>query len=371
MSEFISDSQRHYNGISSVLKIDAKIFIAILLITFLGLVTIYSSSSGDLSLVIKQATRIVIGIFTMIFIAQVHPDNLRLFAPFLYFITFVLLVAVLFFGVGNTADRWLDLFFFRFQPSELMKIFVPLMIASFYGDKSLPPRFKHLVVAALIIIVPALLIAKQPDLGTAILITSSGIIAIFLSGIRLSHIFLGLIFVIGAMPLLWSLMYDYQKARVLSFFSPDQDILGSGYHLVQSKIALGSGGLFGKGYMNGTQSKLDFLPENHTDFIFSAFGEEFGFIGVLLLITLYVLATFRGMSISIKATDNFSRILSGTLILTIFLYVLVNVGMVIGILPIVGAPLPFMSYGGTSMLTVFAALGIIMSIKSHQRLLRK
>ena len=166
-------------------------------------------------------------------------------------------------------------------------------------------------------------------------------------------------------------MYDYQKSRILSFFSPDQDVLGSGYHLVQSKIALGSGGLFGKGYMNGTQSKLDFLPENHTDFIFSAFGEEFGFMGVLLLITLYVLATFRGMGISIKATDNFSRILSGTLILTIFLYVLVNIGMVIGILPIVGAPLPFMSYGGTSMLTVFAALGIIMSIKSHQRLMRK
>ena len=206
---------------------------------------------------------------------------------------------------------------------------------------------------------------------TLLLPNLTGIIAIFLSGIRLVHIFLGLAFVIGAIPFLWSLMYDYQKSRILSFFSPDQDVLGSGYHLVQSKIALGSGGLFGKGYMNGTQSKLDFLPENHTDFIFSAFGEEFGFMGVLLLITLYVLATFRGKSISIKATDNFSRILSGTLILTIFLYVLVNIGMVIGILPIVGAPLPFMSYGGTSMLTVFAALGIIMSIKSHQRLMRK
>ena len=166
-------------------------------------------------------------------------------------------------------------------------------------------------------------------------------------------------------------MYDYQKSRILSFFSPNQDVLGSGYHLAQSKIALGSGGMFGKGYNNGTQSKLDFLPENHTDFIFSAFGEEFGFIGVSILIILYVLVVFRGISISIKATDNFSRILSGTLILTIFLYVLVNIGMVVGILPVVGAPLPFMSYGGTSMLTVFAALGVIMSIKSHQRLMRK
>ena len=364
-----ADSQ--FRGISSIFKIDLKLFTIVMVIVSLGLITLYSVSGGDTTLIIKQTIRIIIGLVAMILLAQIHPDNFRLFSPILYFGGIFLLILTIFFGVGKSADRWLDFYFFRFQPSELMKIFVPLMIASFYGDKSLPPRFRHLVVAALIIIVPALLIAKQPDLGTAILITSSGIIAIFLSGIRLSHIFLGLIFVIGEMPLLWSLMYDYQKARVLSFFSPDQDILGSGYHLVQSKIALGSGGLFGKGYMNGTQSKLDFLPENHTDFIFSAFGEEFGFIGVLLLITLYVLATFRGMSISIKATDNFSRILSGTLILTIFLYVLVNVGMVIGILPIVGAPLPFMSYGGTSMLTVFAALGIIMSIKSHQRLLRK
>ena len=364
-------SSSEFEGISSLLKIDLKLFVIVMTIVFLGLSTLYSVSSGDTSLVIKQSVRIIIGLVAMILLAQIHPDNFRLFSPVLYFGGIFLLILTIFFGVGKSADRWLDFYFFRFQPSELMKIFVPLMIASFYSDKSLPPRFKHLIVAALIIIIPALLIAKQPDLGTAILITSSGIIAIFLSGIRLAHIFLGIIFVIGAIPFLWSLMYDYQKARVLSFFSPDQDVLGSGYHLVQSKIALGSGGLFGKGYMNGTQSKLDFLPENHTDFIFSAFGEEFGFMGVLLLITLYVLATFRGMSISIKATDNFSRILSGTLILTIFLYVLVNVGMVIGILPIVGAPLPFMSYGGTSMLTVFATLGIIMSIKSHQRLMRK
>ncbi len=364
-------SANEFAGISSLFKIDLKLFAIISIIVFLGLITLFSVSGGDSTLIIKQSVRILIGLVAMILLAQIHPDNFRLFSPLLYFGGIFLLILTIFFGVGKSADRWLDFYFVRFQPSELMKIFVPLMIASFYADKSLPPKFKHLVVAALIIIIPALLIAKQPDLGTAILITSSGIIAIFLSGIRLAHIFLGVIFVIGAIPLLWSLMYDYQKARVLSFFSPDQDVLGSGYHLVQSKIALGSGGLFGKGYMNGTQSKLDFLPENHTDFIFSAFGEEFGFMGVLLLITLYVLATFRGMSISIKATDNFSRILSGTLILTIFLYVLVNIGMVIGILPIVGAPLPFMSYGGTSMLTVFAALGIIMSIKSHQRLMRK
>ena len=367
----MSYSTNQFGGISSLLKIDLKLFMIIMTIVFLGLITLYSVSSGDNSLVLKQLVRITVGLVAMVLLAQIHPDNFRLFSPFLYFGGILLLVLTIFFGVGKSADRWLDFYFFRFQPSELMKIFVPLMIASFYSDKELPPRFKNLVIAAVIIIIPALLIAKQPDLGTAILITSSGIIAIFLSGIRLVHILLGVAFVIGAIPVLWSMMYDYQKSRVLSFFSPEQDALGSGYHLIQSKIALGSGGLFGKGYMNGTQSKLDFLPENHTDFIFSAFGEEFGFIGVLLLITLYVLAVIRGMSISIKATDNFARILSGTLILTIFLYVLVNIGMVIGLLPIVGAPLPFMSYGGTSMLTVFAALGIIMSVKSHQRLMRK
>ena len=371
MSEFISDGKRHYGGISSILRIDAKIFIAILLITFLGLLTIYSSSSGDLSLVIKQATRIVIGIVTMIFIAQVHPDNLRLFAPFLYFVTFVLLVVVLFFGVGNTADRWLDLYLFRFQPSELMKVFVPLMVAYYYSNKPLPPKSAYLLIASLIVLIPVLMIMKQPDLGTALLIGMSGAIAILLAGISLKF-FLGSSFTIILLaPVLWMNMHDYQKQRVLTFFDPESDPMGAGYHLLQSKIALGSGGFFGKGLFNGTQSKLGFVPEHSTDFIFSAFGEEFGFLGVFLLLSLYLFIALRGLSISVKATDNFGRILSGTLSLTLFLYVIVNVGMVIGFLPVVGAPLPFMSYGGTSMVTLFATVGIIMSIKSHQRILRK
>ena len=364
-------SSAQFSGLSALFKIDLKLFVLVMLIVVIGLATLFSVSGGDINLVIKQLIRIAIGLTAMILLAQIHPDNFRLFSPLLYIFGIILLVLTIFFGVGKSADRWLDFYIFRFQPSELMKIFVPLMIASFYSDKALPPKLKNLSIAVIIIVIPALLIAKQPDLGTALLITSSGVIAIFLSGIKLSHIFLGIGLVIGAIPLLWSYMYEYQKSRILSFFSPNTDALGSGYHLAQSKISLGSGGLFGKGYMNGTQSQLDFLPENHTDFIFSAFGEEFGFFGVFVLITLYVLVALRGMSISIKATDNFSRILSATLILTIFLYVLVNVGMVVGILPIVGAPLPFMSYGGTSMLTVFAALGIIMSIKSHQRLMRK
>ena len=365
----ISNSQ--FGGVSSLLKIDLKLFMIVMIIVILGLVTLFSVSGADSNLILKQLVRVFVGLVAMILLAQIHPDNFRLFSPILYLLGIILLILTIFFGVGKSADRWLDFYFVRFQPSELMKIFVPLMIASFYSDKALPPKLKNLIIAVLIIVIPAALIAKQPDLGTALLITSSGVLAILLSGVRFSHILLGFILVLGALPLLWSFMYDYQKSRILSFFNPEQDLLGSGYHLAQSKIALGSGGFFEKGYMNGTQSQLDFLPENHTDFIFSAFGEEFGFMGVMVLITLYVLITLRGISISIKATDNFARILSGTLTLTIFLYVLVNIGMVIGILPVVGAPLPFMSYGGTSMLTVFSALGIIMSIKSHQRLMRK
>ena len=371
MNDYIDSDNGRYRGLSSILKIDAKIFISIILITILGLMTIYSSSSGDMSLVLKQFTRIVIGIVTMVFIAQVHPDNLRLFAPFLYFFSFILLVLVLFFGVGNTADRWLDLYFIRFQPSELMKIFVPLMVAYYYSNKPLPPRTKYLFVAVLIVILPVLMIMKQPDLGTALLIGMSGAIAILLAGISIRFFFGSTISIILFVPILWMNMHDYQKQRVMTFFDPESDPMGAGYHLLQSKIALGSGGFFGKGFFNGTQSKLGFVPEHSTDFIFSAFGEEFGFLGVLLLMSLYLFIALRGLSISVKASDNFGRILSGTLSLTLFLYVIVNVGMVIGFLPVVGAPLPFMSYGGTSMVTLFATVGIIMSIKSHQRILRK
>ena len=371
MNDYIESNRKPFRGLSSLFYIDVKLLIPILLITIIGLITIYSSSSGDMSLVIKQFTRIIIGLVVMIFIAQVHPDNLKLFAPILYSLTLILLFLVLFFGVGKSADRWLDLYFIRFQPSELMKIFVPLMLASYYADKPLPPRIKYIIIAILLALVPVILIMKQPDLGTSLLIGMSGAIAILLAGMSLKF-FIGSSFSVAALvPFLWMNMHQYQKQRVLTFFNPESDPLGSGYHLMQSKIALGSGGFFGKGFFNGTQSKLGFVPEQSTDFILTAFGEEFGFMGVLVLMLLYLFIALRGISISIKATDNFGRILSGTLSLTIFLYVLVNVGMVIGFLPVVGAPLPFMSYGGTSMVTLFATAGIIMSIKSHQRILRK
>ncbi|MBH44805.1 MAG: rod shape-determining protein RodA [Gammaproteobacteria bacterium] len=366
-----NDTSRVVSGISNFLKIDTKLFVVVMIIVFVGVITIYSISYGDTSLVMKQIIRVLVGLTAMVFLAQIHPDTFRLFAPGLYYICLLLLILVLLFGVGKSADRWLDLYFIRFQPSELMKIFVPLMLASYYYDKPLPPRFKYLVIASLIILIPMFLIMKQPDLGTALLIGMSGVIAILLGGMSIRFFIGSTVLLTATLPILWYNLHEYQKQRILTFFEPESDPLGTGYHLIQSKIALGSGGLFGKGYMNGTQSKLEFLPENHTDFIFSAFGEEFGFIGILILMFLYLFIVLRGLSISIKATDNFSRILSGTLSLTIFLYVIVNIGMVIGILPVVGAPLPFMSYGGTSMVTVFAALGIIMSVKSHQRILRK
>ena len=370
MSDFI-DTKKPFSGLSALLYIDAKLVIPIMIITLIGLVTIFSSSSGDLNLVLKQLTRIMIGIITMILIAQVNPDNLKLFAPILYLFTVFLLALVLLFGVGNTADRWLDLYIIRFQPSELMKILVPLMLATFYADKPLPPKVTYILIAILIVLIPVFMIMRQPDLGTALLIGMSGAIAILLAGMSFRFFLAGVFSAASLIPILWLSMHQYQKQRVLTFFNPESDPMGSGYQLMQSKIALGSGGFFGKGFFNGSQSKLGFVPKRSTDFIFTAFGEEFGYLGVIILMSMYLFIALRGLSISIKATDNFGRILTGTLSLTIFVYVLVNVGMVIGFLPVVGAPLPFMSYGGTSMVTLFATIGMIMSVKSHQRILRK
>ncbi|MBT3549281.1 MAG: rod shape-determining protein RodA [Gammaproteobacteria bacterium] len=370
MSDFI-DTKKPFSGLSALLYIDAKLVIPIMIITLIGLVTIFSSSSGDLNLVLKQLTRIMIGIITMILIAQVNPDNLKLFAPILYLFTVFLLALVLLFGVGNTADRWLDLYIIRFQPSELMKILVPLMLATFYADKPLPPKVTYILIAILIVLIPVFMIMRQPDLGTALLIGMSGAIAILLAGMSFRFFLAGVFSAASLIPILWLSMHQYQKQRVLTFFNPESDPMGSGYQLMQSKIALGSGGFFGKGFFNGSQSKLGFVPERSTDFIFTAFGEEFGYLGVIILMSMYLFIALRGLSISIKATDNFGRILTGALSLTIFVYVLVNVGMVIGFLPVVGAPLPFMSYGGTSMVTLFATIGMIMSVKSHQRILRK
>jgi rod shape determining protein RodA len=295
---------------------------------------------------------------------------MRDMAYWLYGAGLILLIAVLFFGhEGKGAQRWLDLGFFRFQPSELMKLAVPILVATYLAERPLPPTVTRLVISLMMIIVPALLIAKQPDLGTAILIASSGLIVIFLSGISWRLIMGFIIAAASALPVLWYVMHDYQRQRVLTFLNPESDPLGAGYHIIQSKIAIGSGGLFGRGWLEGTQSQLAFLPERSTDFIFSVIAEEFGLIGVGLLLSSYLMIAARGLFIASDAQTSYARLLAGSISLTFLVYVFVNVGMVTGLLPVVGVPLPLVSYGGTSMVTLLAGFGILMSIHTHRRMM--
>ena len=284
----------------------------------------------------------------------------------------MLLILVLAAGdVGKGAQRWLDLYVIKFQPSEMMKLITPMMLAWYLSEKPLPPTVKPLLISAILVIMPTVLIASQPDLGTSILVAAAGFFVVFLAGLRwrvLLGVFLaGLAFI----PVLWRLMHDYQKQRVLTLLNPESDPLGSGYHIIQSKIAIGSGGIYGKGWLNGTQSQLDFLPERHTDFIFAVFAEEFGMMGAIVLLALYVFIILRGLYIASKAQDSFGRLLAGSLSLTFFVYLFVNVGMVTGVLPVVGVPLPLVSYGGTSMVTLMAGFGMLMSINSNRRLLSR
>mgnify|MGYP000082505146 FL=1 len=282
-----------------------------------------------------------------------------------------LLIAVLLFGdMGKGAQRWLNLGVTKFQPSEVMKLSLPMMMAWFLSKYTLPPSNKHTFISFCIIALPTLLIAKQPDLGTSLLVASSGFFVLFLAGLRFRILF-GLIALFAAfLPILWFyLMHSYQKQRVLTFLNPESDPLGSGYHIIQSKIAIGSGGLEGKGWLQGTQSQLEFLPERHTDFIFSVFSEEFGFVGVLLLLAVYAFVIIRGTIIAIRAQEGFTKLLAGSLILTFFVYLFVNIGMVSGLMPVVGVPLPLVSYGGTSIVTLMASFGILMAIATNKRLL--
>jgi len=284
-----------------------------------------------------------------------------------------MLVGVLLFGVSSKgAQRWLDLGVTRFQPSELMKIAVPMMVAWYIGRNHLPPRVIHLTIGFAIVMVPTVLIKEQPDLGTSILIASSGIFVLFLSGLSWRLIgFFSATIALAAWPFWHYGMHDYQRQRVLTFLDPESDPLGSGYHIIQSKIAIGSGGIEGKGWLQGTQSQLEFLPERHTDFIFSVLSEEFGLFGVCLLLCMYLFIIGRGLYIAVNAQDAFGKLLAGALTLTFFVYVFVNIGMVSGLLPVVGVPLPLISYGGTSMVTLMAGFGIIMSIATDKRMLLK
>lgn len=351
------------------LNIDGPLLGGVVLICAFGLVVLYSAVGENTRLLVNQVIRLGIAFIGMFIVAQMSPDFLRRWTPWGYLAGLVLLVLVLTTGeVGQGARRWLDLGI-RFQPSEIMKLAVPMMCAWFLHDRSLPPRAGHLLVLAVVIVVPTVLIARQPDLGTALLIAASGLIVIVLAGLSI-RVMLGLavLSVPGAF-VLWNFMQEYQKQRVLTLLNPDSDPLGAGYNIIQSKIAIGSGGLFGKGWTNGSQAQLEYLPERDTDFIFAVMGEELGLLGVLALLCLYVFVIGRGLYIAIQAPDTYSRLLAGSISLTFFVYVFVNTAMVTGLVPVVGIPLPLVSFGGTSMVTLLAGFGILMSIQSHRKLL--
>ena len=352
------------------LHIDAVLMLGLVLLLGVGLLMLYSAGGQDMGLIVRQLIRMGMAMTAMLVIAQINPDRMRDSAYWLYGLGLVLLLAVLLFGhEGKGAQRWLDLGFFRFQPSEIIKLAVPILVAAFLAERPLPSSAWRLILAFGLIGLPAFLIAKQPDLGTAILIASSGLIVLFLSGISWKIIFGFVGSAAAAAPVLWYFMHDYQRQRVLTFLNPESDPLGAGYHIIQSKIAIGSGGTFGQGWLQGTQSHLEFLPERSTDFIFAVIAEEFGLVGVALLLCLYLLIAFRGLYIASQGQTSFSRLLAGSISITFLVYVFVNVGMVTGLLPVVGVPLPLISYGGTSMVTLLAGFGILMSIHTHRRMM--
>ena len=351
------------------LHLDGPLLLAVLAVCTAGLVVLFSAAGEDVGVFLRQAARVGLGLGVMVAVAQVPPRVLRAVAPWLYAVGVLLLVAVALFGdIAMGAQRWLDLGFIRFQPSEIMKIALPLACAWYLHDRPLPPDFKTLLVLAVAILVPVLLIAEQPDLGTSLLVAAGGALVVLLAGLQLRYI-LGLgALLAGAVPILWHFLHDYQRQRVLTFLNPQNDPLGAGYHTIQSQIAIGSGGVFGKGYMNGSQAHLEFLPERSTDFIFAVIGEEWGLVGLAVLIGLYLLVIARGLYIAMQAQDTFTRLVAGALTLLFAVYMFVNAGMVAGLLPVVGVPLPLVSYGGTSMVTLMAGFGILMSVHSRRKL---
>ncbi len=374
MSLKISDPSQPRNlsltDLLARIHIDAVLLFGLLGLMSFGLVVLYSSGGQDTGLLIRQLIRIGTALTVMLVLAQIRPDRMRDASFWLFAMGLLLLISVLVFGhEGKGAQRWLNLGFVRFQPSEMMKLAVPILVAAYLTREPLPPSPLKLIIGLLMIVVPSLLIAKQPDLGTSLLIASSGLIVLFLAGIswRIIFGFIGLS--AAALPVLWYVMHDYQRQRVLTFLNPESDPLGSGYHIIQSKIAIGSGGIFGQGWLQGTQSNLEFLPERSTDFIFAVIAEEFGLIGVALLLISYLCIAGRGLYIASQAQTSFGRLLAGSISLTFLVYVFVNVGMVTGLLPVVGVPLPLISYGGTSMVTLLAGFGILMSIHTHRRMM--
>ncbi len=348
-------------------RFDMPLAGALLLLAIVGLATQYSASDLDRDKAIAQGARLLLGGVLMALISRVPPSTLRNWTPWLFAGSVVLLILVAMHGEGRGADRWLDLSIVRFQPSELLKLTMPMMVAWYLNQRPMPPSWTTLAVIALLIAIPAALIAKQPDLGTALLIVASGLFAVFLAGLAWWRIGLILGSVIAAAPVAWHFLHEYQRNRVRMLLDPESDPLGLGWHIIQSKIAVGSGGLWGKGWHHGTQSRLEFLPEHTTDFIFSVFAEEWGLIGVLLLLVLYLFIIGRSLWIAANAKDTYSRLLAGAISMAFFVYVIVNGGMITGILPVVGVPLPLVSYGGTSAVSLLAGFGVLMSIHAHRR----
>lgn len=351
--------------------IDSTLLVLLLSLSMLGLAALFSASYDTPSRVASQLGNLALALVAMWLVAQVPPQTMMRFAVPAYVIGLALLVAVALFGdVVNGARRWLHIGVTRFQPSEMMKLALPLMLAWYFHKHESALRLRDFAIAALLLVVPLGLIARQPDLGTAALVGAAGFYVIFFAG--LSWRVLGTLtaLFVAALPLGWHFLHGYQRKRVLTLLDPSQDPLGAGYHIIQSTIAVGSGGLSGKGWLNGTQAHLEFIPERHTDFIFAVFSEEFGLIGNIVLLVLYTLLIARGLMIAANAATVFARLLAGAIALMYFTYAFVNMGMVSGILPVVGVPLPFISYGGTALLTLFIGAGILMSVHRHRKLVQ-
>jgi rod shape determining protein RodA len=351
------------------LRLDGPLLAGLAAIAVYGQFVLYSTSGGDWESVLRGSVRLALGAALMLALAQVRPGFLRRLTPWLYVTGLVLLIVVDAIGyIGKGAQRWLDLGFIRFQPSELMKLAVPMTCAWILRERPLPPDPRTLGLLAGVILVPTALTIVQPDLGTGLLILMGGLIVVLLAGLQIRYIVTLALGGVAAAVIGWSFLHDYQRQRVLTFLDPQTDPLGSGYHIIQSIIAIGSGGIFGKGYLQGSQGQLEFLPERTTDFVFAVVGEELGLVGALVLIGLYVFVVLRAIFLASQMRDTFARLLSGSLAATFFVYVFINAGMVSGLLPVVGVPLPLVSYGGTSMVTLLAGFGMLMSLYANRKL---
>ncbi len=356
-----------YRLTKRALHIDLPLLGGLLMLMTFGVIILYSASNENMGVMNKQLIRLCFATFVMFVFAFIPPHRYKLWSPWLYISGFLLLLAVMALGkIGKGAQRWLDLGIFRFQPSEIMKLAVPMMAAWYIDYKGGIQNKKTLIITFIIILLPTLMIAKQPDLGTSIMVASAGLCVIFLAGLSYRFIIISAAFALSALPVMWHFLHDYQKKRIMMLLNPEKDPLGAGYHIIQSKIAIGSGGLAGKGWLQGSQSHLNFLPEHATDFIFAVCGEEFGYLGSFVLIAFIICITLRGLHIALEAQTAYTRMLAGSLSFTFFISSFVNIGMVMGILPVVGIPLPLVSYGGTAMVTFMAGFGVLMSISTHK-----